>query len=119
MMKKLMCALAMAAATAPAVADYRTYDDGINERLDRLEQRIERGRQSGELTRYEYGRLRNEMRLIARDERAFRADGHLSWPERQHLQARVDAVSRAVYYELRDGERRAPHYNDYRAYGRF
>jgi hypothetical protein len=119
MMKKLICALAMAAATAPALAEYRNYDNGIGERLSRLEQRIERGRHSGELTRYEYRRLRNEMRLIARDDYAFRADGRLSHRERQNLQARLDAVSRAVYYELRDGDRRAPHYNDYRAYGRF
>ena len=119
MTKKLMCALAMIAATGPALADHRGHDDRFDERQQRLEQRIEHGRRTGELTRHEYGRLRHELRLIARDEHAFRADGRLSSRERRHLDARLDAVSRAVYHEVRDGERRAPHYNGYRADGRY
>jgi hypothetical protein len=120
MNKKLICALAMIAASAPAFADHgRHHDDGIDARQSRIEQRMEQGRRSGELTRNEYVRLRNELRHIARDEHAFRADGHLSHRERQNLNARLDAVAQAVRYEVRDGERRAPHYNDYHADRRF
>ena len=123
MNKKLICALAMIAASAPAFADHGRHDDsmrdGIDARQSRIEQRMEQGRRSGELTRSEYVRLRNEMRHIRRDEQYFRGDGHLSQRERQNLHARLDAVAQAVRYEVRDGERRAPHYNDYHADRRF
>jgi hypothetical protein len=119
MNKKLFCALAMIAATTPALADQRGYDGGIDARQSQIEQRMEQGRRSGELTRNEYVRLRNEMRLIARDEHTFRADGRLSQRERQNLDTRLDAVARAVRYEVRDGERRAPSYNDHRVDRRF
>ena len=113
MNKKLICALAMIAAATPAFADHRGHDDGIDARQSRIEQRMEQGRRSGDLTRNEYVRLRNEMRHIARDEHAFRADGHLSQRERQNLNARLDAVARAVRYERHDGERRhGSYYND-------
>jgi hypothetical protein len=114
-----MCALAMIAATTPALADHGTRGDGIGERQYRLEQRIEEGRRSGELTHNEYRRLQHEMRLIARDEHAFRADGHLSPREWQHLNARLDGLAREVYYQKHDGERRGPYYNDRRADRRF
>ena len=116
MNKKMICALAMIAASAPAFADHDRRHDGINARQQQLEQRIEQGRRSGELTRFEYRRLQNEMRRIARDEHAFRADGHLSQPERQHLHARLDALARAVRYERHDdeqrGDQRYGYYND-------
>jgi hypothetical protein len=118
-MKGIVCALALLAASAPALADHRGDAERIGERRYRLEQRIEQGRRSGELTRHEYGRLRSELRLIARDEHAYRADGYLSRPERRYLLARLDAVSRAVYREKRDRERWAPYYNDHRADRRF
>ena len=122
-MKKLICALALAAAAAPAVAVPRQTDN-IDERQYRIEQRIEQGRRSGELTNQEYGKLRHELRLIARDERAFRADGYLTRGEWRHLNARLDALSQQVVFEKRDGQRRGPHYggpayNDYRADRRF
>jgi hypothetical protein len=110
MTKKLMCALALMAAATPALADHGRHDDGINERQHRLEQRIEDGRRSGQLTRHEYARLRHELGLIARDEHAFRGDGRLSGGERQHLHARLDALTRAVSFEKRDGERRGSYY---------
>ena len=114
MTRNLMFAFVIFAAATPVFAAHGGRNDGINERQYRLEQRIEHGRRSGELTRHEYRRLQYELRLIARDEHAFRADGWLSRPERQHLVARLDAVSRAVYHESHDGERRGAHYNDHR-----
>jgi hypothetical protein len=121
-MKKLIGALAMAAAAAPALAAH--HSDNIDERQYRIEQRIEQGRRSGELTRREHGRLRHELSLIARDERAFRADGYLTRGEWQHLNARLDALAQQVAFEKRDREHRGPYYggpayNDYRADRRF
>jgi hypothetical protein len=108
---QLICAAAMIAAT-PAFADHPSRDGGIDERQYRLEQRVEQGRRSGEITRQEYRHLAQELRLIARDEHAFRADGFLSPRERQVLHARLDEVSRAVYRESHDGQRRYGYYND-------
>jgi chromosome segregation ATPase len=113
---KLICALAMIASSAPAFADHGRRHDGVDTRQQQLEQRIEQGRRSGDLTRHEYARLRNDLRLIARDEHAFRADGHLSQRERQHLHARLETLARAVRYERHDNEQRGDqrhgYYND-------
>ena len=109
---KLLSAFALIALSAPALADHDRRDSNVNERQYRLEQRVEHGRRTGELTRHEYRRLQHELRLIARDEHAYRADGRLSPGERHHLHARLDAVARAVRHEIRDGERRYGHYND-------
>ena len=135
MNRRLLAALVLAAATVPAFAQYRPQWDAIDQRQYRLEQRIEEGRRSGELTRHEYGRLRNELALIARDERIYRSDGFVSPREWQALNARLDALSQQVRYERRDAERRGPsysgpvyngpgyyggpNYNDYRADRRY
>jgi hypothetical protein len=123
MNKKLICALAMIGASTPVFADHGRHEDSMRDSIDarqsRIEQRMEQGRRSGELTRNEYVRLRNEMRHIARDEHAFRADGHLSPRERQNLNARLDVVAQAVRYEVRDGERRGQPYNDHHADRRY
>jgi hypothetical protein len=124
MKTKLITAITLIAAAAPAFADYRAPVDPIDARQYQLEQRIEQGRASGALTPQEYGRLRREMRQIARDEQAYRADGRFSQREWQYLNARLDTLSRDVYAETRDGDRRgpyagAPHYNDYRADRRY
>ena len=110
--RTLLATLALIAASAPAFADHQPRDGSIDERQYRLEQRIEHGRRSGELTRHEYRRLQHELRLVARDEHVFRADGHLSPGERHHLHARLDAISRAIRVEAHDGDRRHGYYND-------
>ena len=125
MTKQLFCALAMIAAAAPALADHPRHGDGIDERQYRLQQRIEHGRAAGDLTRHEYRRLRYELHMIGRDERAYRSDGYLSRREHDYLNARLDALAREVYHERRDVQRRGsphysgPHYNDHHADRRF
>jgi len=110
-MKSLITAIALLAITAPAMANYDGQDAAINEREYRLAQRIEQGWRSGELTRQEYARLRFELRDIERNEQHFMADGRLSSRERSQLQARLDNLSRQIYREKRDMERRGGYYN--------
>ena len=107
-------------AATPAFANHGSPDAGVNEREYRLEQRIEHGWRSGELSRHEYRRLNAELRGIERAERYFKADGFLSARELTELNARLDGLSRAVYRETRDLERRHDPYNhDYRADRRY
>jgi hypothetical protein len=63
---------------------------------------IYQGRRSGALTWRETVMLRREQIRIARMERAFRADGHLSWSERQALRYAQDAASTHIFHERND-----------------
>src|SRR5690242_14634123 len=98
--------VAFVASTAPAWANPGSPDAGLSEREYRLEQRIEHGWRMGELTRPEYRRLRFELTEIERADRYYRADGILSPHEVRELHARLDALSRQVFRETRDAERR-------------
>ena len=112
--------IALFTAAAPAMANHGERDSGINERQQRLEQRIEQGWRTGQLTRPEVRRLQREMREIERAEHHFASDGRLTPRERSDLHARLDRVSQLVQYERRDAERRPGSYNqDYRADRRF
>jgi len=107
----------LCSATA-AMADHDLRDAGINERQHRIAQRIDQGFRSGELTPREFHWLRHEAREIERVEYYFRADGRLSRWEREELHARLDQLSRAVFREKHDGERRHGSYNrESHAYG--
>jgi hypothetical protein len=118
--KSLIGALVLIAATAPAMANHDGRDAGINQRQQQLEQRIQQGWRSGELTRFEYRRLQHEMQQIDRDEHAFRADGYLSPREQRYLHARLDSLAIDVHRQKNDGERRHAYYNDgYHADRRF
>jgi len=96
----------------------RPYDRGaqwlsINERQARLDQRIDRGLRSGQLTRNEAYRLRSEFRRIAYLENRYRSNGLSSW-ERADLDRRFDALSAQIRFERRDGDRYG--YNTYPQY---
>jgi hypothetical protein len=112
--------VALFAATAPAWARPGDPDAGLSEREYRLEQRIEHGWRTGELTRPEYRRLRVELTGIERADRYYRSDGFLAPHEVRELHTRLDALSRQVFRETRDVERRDDygygHYNYDRRY---
>ena len=76
-MKNLITAIVLSAAALPAFADHHGHNFDFESRQQQLEQRIHQGWRSGDLTRPEYRWLRREMRLIERDEHAFREDGHV------------------------------------------
>jgi len=107
----LVTSLVTLLAAAPALAGHGPRDASINQRQHALEQRIEQGRRSGELTPREYQRLRVQAREIERAEHEFRSDGRLSARERGELNARLDRLARVVYREKHDGERLGGSYN--------
>lgn len=76
----------------------------INQRQDRLEQRIQQGVRSGQLTRAEAVRLRAEFRVIAQLESRYRRNG-LTASERADLDRRFDVLAHRVHDERRDGQR--------------
>ena len=112
-----LAALSAVAVAAPAMAQpyghayghQRGYDSRawvpIEARLDRLYTRIERGVESGRLTRREAQGLRYEFRDLVQRERVYSRNG-LSWQERADLDARLDRLAQRVRFERRDGEDR-------------
>ena len=109
-------ALALSAGAASAQQGYgpaRGYDQRaeysrgdwtpINARQAQLDQRIDRGVQTGQLTRREARRLQQEFRNIARMEYRYRANGLSGW-ERADLDRRFDQLSARIRMERRDNE---------------
>lgn len=118
----LLAGSALIAAAAPALAQpgygggYGGYGaGGYYNRLERLEDRIERGSARGDITRREAFRLRSDLRevriLLNRYER-----GGLSGWERSDLERRLDYLQTRIRYERRDGEDRGDWRRDRRGY---
>ena len=78
----------------------------IHERMSHMEARIERGIRSGDLTRREADRLREELREIKRREDRMREDGRLNDRERAKLHADLDRLDRHITQEKRDDQKR-------------
>lgn len=76
----------------------------INERQERLDERIDRGMRTGALTRNEAERLRSEFRSLADLEARYRAGG-LTAAERADLDRRFDDLSARLGGEGRDWDR--------------
>ncbi len=76
----------------------------IARRLERLDQRIERGIERGQITRREAAGLRAEFHQLVRLEHRYSRNG-LSWQERADLDARFDHLAQRVRWERRDGDR--------------
>jgi hypothetical protein len=77
---------------------------GINERQAQLDQRIDAGVRSGQLTRIEAARLRAEFQDIAALETRYRIDG-LSPSERADLDQRFDHLSARIRIDRQDDQR--------------
>ena len=71
--------------------------DRSNIREHRQTQRIRQGIRSGQITRPEVLRLKNEQRRIDRAHHRASADGHLSRREHQRLDKLQDIASRHIY----------------------
>ena len=127
-MKRLSIALlagaAVMAAAAPSLAQpgygmgypqrgynqgYDRYNQGMggdyDRRLDRLERRIDRGSERGDLTRREAFRLRSDVREVRILASRYGRDGMSRW-ERADLDRRLDYLESRVRYERRDGDDR-------------
>lgn len=75
----------------------------IDRRQARLDQRIDRGLRSGQLTRAEAMRLRAEFNQIARIEARYRSGG-LTLAERNDLDRRFDRLAAQIRWERRDSQ---------------
>lgn len=126
-MKTILAALAAVAAVtavaAPAAAqpyrDHDRHDQGryeqgghdqgrheqgrynLNQRQDRLNERIEIGVRRGMITRREAAQLREQSREIARVEARYRVNG-LTGRERADLDRRFDRLDARIAHEMRD-----------------
>jgi hypothetical protein len=111
---------ALIAVAVPYAAEAQAHERGVNARQHQQQHRINEGLRQGELTRREYGRLQHEAAQIRREERAYRADGHLSRGERRELHRELDDLSRDIRRERHDGEHRGagrfPHAGERLAY---
>jgi len=70
--------------------------DRVDRRQDRQRARLIQGRRSGELTRGEFRRLKQQQKKIGRMERRFSWDGYLSGKERRRLQRAQDRASHRI-----------------------
>lgn len=75
----------------------------INDRQDRIEFRIRRGVETGQLSRREAWRLRADLRDVGRLEHHYRRDGLSGW-ERADLTRRLDRLSAQLAGDRRDHE---------------
>jgi hypothetical protein len=132
--KPLLIALALAVTgtAVPAVAQQWRHGDawdretfwrgapqGIRERIDWLQERINRGVRDGSLDPQEARRSQWQLNQIRRNLRAQRRDGNgLSWRERSQIQAQLDDLSRKIRWRRHDGPGyagRDPYVTDYDA----
>jgi hypothetical protein len=77
----------------------------VNSRMANLENRIEAGIRSGDLTRAEARSIRADYRSLLDLEARYRVDGLSSW-ERSDLDRRLDQLSMRVRYERADNQDR-------------
>lgn len=106
-LKALTAIPLLALLSLPALAHPKHVDNGIHDRLQRQEQRIEQGLRSGELTHREQHRLQRELRETRQLLRDLRRDGNLNRGDRHALQRKLDANSRLIA-RLKHNSRQAP-----------
>ncbi len=108
-MKRLLISLAAAATMAaamPAVANAQPWTS-INQRQAQIDRRIDAGVRTGQLTRPEAFRLRQEFRRITFLERQYRRSRPgLTMNERRDLDRRLNALSARIRFDRHDWQRR-------------
>ena len=93
----------------PSNRGYQDHHQGwvpMSQRINRLDERIQRGVYSGQITRGEANRLRSRLFQVVRMEQNFLRDGRLSQWERQELDRRFDMLRAEIRFERRDDDRR-------------
>lgn len=87
-------------------APLKQRDPGVNHRQHQQNDRIHQGVRSGELTRAEIKNLNEQRRDIRQEERAYKADGHMTKAERRDLHQDMNALSRDIHDAKHDAEKR-------------
>jgi hypothetical protein len=82
-------------------------DPGVNRRQHVQGDRIRQGVRSGDLTRAETRGLLQQRRGIRQDERSYKSDGVLTRAERRDLHGQLNDLSRDIYAQKHDAERRS------------
>ena len=85
-----------------------TRDPRVNQRQHNQRERIQQGVASGELTRRETVKVREDQRDIRQLERAYKSDGTLTGAERRDLQHEQNQASRDIYRQKHDAQDRPP-----------
>jgi hypothetical protein len=112
-LRHLIAAAALAAVSATALAQTATPAEptaparGTNTPLiDKHEanqqERIQQGKQSGELTKHEARRLRAEQKIIDRKQKRAEADGTVTAQERQGIRRMQDRAGRDIRRQKHD-----------------
>ena len=96
-------ALSLGAAT-PARAD--NYEQIIDRRQDRQEDRIDQGIRSGELNRREAARLERGQAHVNRMENRTLSDGHISRAEFRRIEGAQNNQSHRIYQQKHDRQHR-------------
>lgn len=104
-MSKKIAALTLGTALAALAVSAPVQAGRIDARQSRQRARIASGACGGSLTRAEASGLRARERSLARQERLMRRNG-LSLAERRALERRQDRLSREIYRQRNDGQRR-------------
>ncbi|MEQ1818380.1 MAG: hypothetical protein ABL871_07190 [Terricaulis sp.] len=105
-MRKLLALAITASALAIAAPASAQQWQSINQRQANIDQRIDAGVRSGDLTRQEAVRLRGEFNDLARLEANYRSSYGLSDSERRDLDMRFDRLSQQVRFERNDRQDR-------------
>jgi hypothetical protein len=105
-MKTLIALSALTVLIAtPTLAD-GVRDPGVNHRQHNQQVRIREGVKSGELTRRETHRLREEQRDVRQLERAYKSDGTLTRAERVDLHHEQNQAGRDIRRQKHDRQER-------------
>jgi argininosuccinate lyase len=89
-----------------AIAEARPRSPGVNRRQANQQDRIRDGVKSGELTGREARTLEWKEARVAELERRLKADGTLSPSERARLQSELTDLSREIYQQKHDAQKR-------------
>lgn len=106
--KNLFVASACLFVAAPAFAGHG--HERLLDRLDRQQIRIERGIESGKLTRWEARSLKKQQRRIHRLTHEFYADDHLGKRERRILKKKLNRASDRIHALKHNDEYRYANY---------
>lgn len=102
--------LAIAATTQTANADRGHWNNGVNARQVRQQERINQGVQSGQLTGREAAHLEHQQNSLNAQEARMRASGGgLSQSERDRLEREQNALSHNINRQKNDAQRAGAH----------
>ena len=104
----VVTSLTLACVAAPSYAGDRAgvRDPHVNARQARQQVRIAEGVRSGELTRREAHKVREDQRDIRQLERAYKSDGTLTAAERRDLNHELNQSGRQIRRQKHDAQSR-------------